>query len=133
MTNSSEHYFNEFSKQPHFHKVLTLHEEKGDWEALSSIVPFLSRGWYELSQLPSSDRVDFTKDFWFAKLPFLATNGSGLEERLADFFFDLDDIGIFATQNTPQSPFEVHMLYILKDNRDFFMGPLLLLKKLLQL
>ncbi len=116
----SEH-IHEISK--HFHKVVALHEERDlEWEALSGQIPLLSRGWFELSRLPKEDRIEFTREFWLAKLPFISPNESHLEERLYTFFESLEDIEIFATQAKENQPFEVHMIYGLKENVGFFHG-----------
>lgn len=109
--------------QGHFHKVMALHEEPLlDWDQLKKQIPLLPRGWYELSRLPKEDRVEFTRDYWFAKLIPHVPPEIGFEERLSSFFEKLDDLAIFVTQEVENNPFEIHMVYCLKDNRGFFHG-----------
>lgn len=109
----------------YFHKVIPLHEAKNlSWEEVVELVPFLSRGWFELSRLPKEDRVEFTKEFWFSKLPFNSSNGIFLEEALQAFFAKMEDVSVFLTQETEKKPFDAHMIYSLKDNVAFFQGNL---------
>ncbi|NGX62037.1 MAG: hypothetical protein K940chlam9_01530 [Chlamydiae bacterium] len=105
-----------------FHQVFPLHEVGGKWEELSKKIPLLPRGWFELSCLPREDRVEFTRDYWLTKLPFVCPRGHLLEERLAQFFATCDDVGVFLTQEKPNSPFSVHMVYMLEDDVGFFQG-----------
>jgi len=120
---SSDAFYSESPGDDHFHRVISLHEEPiADWEALSKEIPVLPRGWFELSRLSSEDRIEFTKEYWFAKLPFLSSDAEELENRLRLFFDQLNDVGLFATQQTPQSPFEVHMVYSLAGHTVFFHG-----------
>jgi len=86
------------------------------------MVPLLPRGWYELSRLPTEDRIEFTREFWLSKIPFISPNESHLEERLDTFFESLDDIEIFATQSKSDQPFDMHMVYGLKEATGFFHG-----------
>lgn len=103
----------------HFHSVIPLHEAPDiDWSSLKALVPTLCKGWYELAQLPVQDRIDFTHEFWTAKLPYHPR----LTEALNHFFSSLDDIGIFLTQKKFEDPFEAHFVYSIKDNSGFFRG-----------
>ena len=107
----------------HFHQVIALHElPSPEWERLSQQIPQLPRGWYELSQLPAGDRIEFTRDYWLSKLPFMIPNASTLKMRLKGFFGDLEDIGFFATQLKEEGPFEVHMVYSLEGGKGFLQG-----------
>jgi hypothetical protein len=121
----SEENVHEFFALPekHFNQVIALHESPGmDWETLTSLSPLLPRGWYELSRLPLADRIEFTHDYWQSKLPFILSASAHLERRLAEFFENLDEIGIYITQAKKNSPFEVHMVYSLKAAMGFFQG-----------
>lgn len=123
MSDPIHEYYSESPGSGHFHKVIALHEKTGiEWEVLSKDIPLLPRGWFELSRLPLEDRLEFTKGYWFAKLPFLASDGMNLEERLEIFFEHVEEIAIFATQTSPQQPFDVHMVYGLKEGQGFFHG-----------
>lgn len=103
----------------HFHKVIALHDHPYlDWPDAVEIAPTLSRGWYELARLPIQDRIEFTRDFWLAKLPY----HPDLNQFLTKFFASLDDVGIFLTQQKYEDPFDVHLVYSLADNSGFFHG-----------
>ncbi len=103
----------------HFHRVIPLHDEPLiDWQEASEIAPKLCRGWYELAQLPVEDRIEFTREFWLAKLPYRPH----LNEFLMKFFASLDDIGVFLTQQKYEDPFDVHLVYSLSGNSGFFHG-----------
>lgn len=104
----------------HFYKVVALHDHPElEWTQLQQEAPLLPRGWYELSRLQREDRIEFTRDFWLSKLPIIS---SSFERRLEDFFVGLEDLGIFLTQVKKEAPFEVHMVYSLKDAVGFFQG-----------
>lgn len=122
----SEHFHEYYGREgpnAHFYRVIALHHEPDlDWEELSQKIPLLPRGWFELSRLPTEDRIEFTRAYWMAKIPFISPNESHLEERLDTFFQSLDDIEIFATQSKPDHPFDVHMVYGLKEATGFFHG-----------
>jgi len=115
-------YYQESSDAaPHgnFHQIIPLHNAPDvSWEVIHAQVPQLFRGWYELAQLPTKDRIEFTHDFWIAKLPYRA----GLTESLDRFFGSLDDIEIFITQKKFDDPHEIEMVYSLKGNRGFYRG-----------
>jgi hypothetical protein len=116
-----EFYSDYSEKHPHghFHRVIPLHEEPGiSWEEAKEIAPSLCRGWYELAGLPVEDRVEFTRDFWLAKLPYCPH----MDESLTKFFACIDDIGIFLTQQKYEDPFQAHIVYSLESNSGFFHG-----------
>ena len=111
--------FSEDSPTGNFHKVIALHEAPDSkWKTICNLIPNLPKGWYELSKLSTSDRIDFTRDYWYSKLPFHPCMIAGL----ADFFSSLDDIGIFVTQKKFDDPFDLQMVYSLKGGRGFFHG-----------
>lgn len=104
-----------------FHQVIALHEEPlAAWESVTEQMPLLPRGWYELARLPVEDRIEFTHDYWLTKLPFIVS--ALLEKRLNEFFENLEEIGIYATQAKQGGPFDVHMVYSLKQAMGFFQG-----------
>jgi hypothetical protein len=103
----------------HFHRVLALHENKHvDWLHASSMSPNLPKGWYELAQLPASDRIGFTKEFWLSRLPYHPKLNSFLD----NFFNSLDDVCVFLTQIGNDESFDSHMIYSLSGNSGFFQG-----------
>jgi len=100
-----------------FHKVIALHDAPDiGWEQVSSITADLPKGWFEVSQLSSADRIDFISSFWFQRLPFRPR----LEKVLTKFFSQLDDIGIFLTQQAADDPFGVQMVYSIEGDSGFF-------------
>lgn len=106
-----------------FYKIIALHENPDlDWQLLTTQVPILPRGWFELSRLPKEDRIEFTKAFWLAKLPLENDLEGNIESGILRFFDHLDDIGIFLTKLNPSSPFEVHMVYSRQNHGGFLHG-----------
>lgn len=117
----NEYYQKSSDEGPHgnFHQSIALHEAPDiDWSEISVNVPILPKGWYELSQLKTKDRIEFTHDFWQAKLPYR----NKFTQFIDSFFDSLDDIGIFLTQQHFDSPFEVEMVYSLKGSEGFYRG-----------
>lgn len=102
-----------------YHEVIGLHDAPDlQWEEVLEKAPALPKGWYELSRLQPADRVEFTRDFWLATLPFFPKTHS----FLSDFFDALDDIGVYVTQLQSDSPYECEVVYSLKDNSCFYRG-----------
>lgn len=111
--------FSEDSPKGQFHKVIALNDSQDiSWNEIHSSVPSLPRGWFELAHLKISDRIEFTRDFWIAKLPY----NPHLAQFLVNFFNSIDDIQIFLVQPKFDDPFESHMVYSLKNNAGFFKG-----------
>lgn len=115
-------YYRQFSDETpggNFHSVIALHEAPDiSWKSIHKQIPDLCRGWYELAQLPTKDRLEFTRDFWSSQLPYRAKMDAFLDR----FFASLDDIGIFITQKKFEDPYFAHMVYSLKDNGGFYRG-----------
>ncbi|MFN0065878.1 MAG: SMI1/KNR4 family protein [Chlamydiales bacterium] len=110
----------EYYSKELFHKVVALTKNPdASWDRISHEIPVLPRGWFELSHLSRDDRVEFTKEFWFAKLPFEEERH---ERKLEEFFEHLDDVEIYATQEKEGMPFEVHMIYSMQHQTGFFQG-----------
>ncbi len=102
-----------------YHEVIGLHEAPMfSWEDISKKAPSLPKGWHELSRLTPADRIEFTRDFWLATLPFLPH----AHDFLSTFFSRLDDIGVYLTQLRFDSPFECEIVYSLKDGSCFYHG-----------
>lgn len=114
-----------YSKSPeetpggHFHDVIALHEDRSlKFEEAVVKMPDLVKGWFELSKLSITDRIEFTRDYWSLKMSFTSSS----EKAINIFFDNLDDIGIFLVQRTFDAPYEAHMIYSLKGNSGFFRG-----------
>lgn len=102
-----------------FHKIIALNEAPDiSWEALKEKVPKMNKGWFELAHLSTQDRIDFTRDFWIATLPYHPK----LQEFVERFFSSLDDIAIFITQKQFDDEFEAQMVYSIANNGGFFRG-----------
>lgn len=113
-------FFVEGEGGKHFHQVIALHESPDlAWEDISKLIPLLPRGWFELARLPIEDRIEFTHEYWEAKLPFVSAL---LERKLNEFFENVEEIGIYATQEKRGGIFDVHMVYGLKAGTGFFQG-----------
>lgn len=103
----------------HFHRVIALHDAPDlEWDQLRVLCPSLTRGWYEISQLPKGDRLDFLHAFWLKQLPFQPH----LREELSAFYGRLDDIGVYLVQKQYDDPFHADMVYSLANDDGFFRG-----------
>lgn len=117
MNQTVYHYFQKGSSS--FYEVIPLHEsQESDWNVLSRDVPTLPRGWYELAKLPLEDRIEFSTDFWIKTLPYHPR----IHDALRQFFLDLDDIGVFITKKTKDSPFVCHLVYSMDEDAGFYYG-----------
>lgn len=111
--------YSETAPHGHFHHVIPLHDDPVmGWHSALKLAPKLSRGWYELAQLKTRDRIEFTRDYWLAKIPYCPH----LMEFLFKFFARVDDVGVFLTQQTFDDPYQPHLVYSLADNSGFFHG-----------
>lgn len=127
-TKSMDYHINEFfqrlsqeSPKGHFVDVIPMHENSDlSWAEVIAKVPKIPKGWFELSRISSKDRVEFTCDHWCDTLP---TNPNAVRS-IQHFFESLDDIGIFIVRRKEEKPYEVQMVYSLKDNGGFYRGAL---------
>ncbi len=114
-------YFSQYSQgsnKGNFHNVIALQDSPDiSWETINKITPNVPKGWFELSQLPVRDRIEFTLEFWLSKFPYHPHINS-----LTSFFAALDDIGIFIFQKKFDDSFETQMVYSLSNNRGFYRG-----------
>lgn len=102
-----------------YHKVIILNEDhKLDWNNACKLAPGICKGWYELAHLNSVDRIEFTRDFWLAQLPYHPK----INDFLMRFFASLDDIIVFLTQQKFDDPFRAQLVYSLKNDIGFFRG-----------
>jgi hypothetical protein len=117
-----KNYFMEYSDdgdQGHFHRVISLHDHPTlSWEEAKSISPLLPRGWFELSRLPTADRLEFIREHWQVKMPYHPHDF----DKVIAFFDRLDDVGIFLTQQSYDDPVQPQMVYSLKNNGGFYHG-----------
>lgn len=120
-THALEFYssYSDKAQHGHFHSVIPLHEEPHlEWEKAKKLAPRLSRGWFELSKLSTQDRIEFTRDFWMAKMPY----HPDFQNFLNKFFASVDDIGVFLTQRTFDDPYIPHLVYSLGGDSGFYHG-----------
>jgi hypothetical protein len=123
-----DHHVKEYFRQSsddtprgHFHHVIALHEDQEvSWEFIKEKIPNASRGWFELARLDVKDRIEFTHDFWLAKMPYRA----GFDTFIDRFFSSLDDIGVYITQKTFDDPYQATLIYSIKADSGFFKGDL---------
>ena len=94
----------------HFYKVIALHDKHShDWQSLHQLVPSLPKGWFELSSLVVSDRIEFLRDFWISKMPYHPK----LQDFLVQFFHSIDDISIFNYNIQHMLLYKGRLLYII--------------------
>ena len=110
-------FFRVEGDEPHFYQVRFLQNEP-DAKREELIEFGVPRGWFELSRVSCSDRVEFLYDFWMSILPYHPT----ATEIIRDFFSRLDDIGIVLCRQSKEEPFRCELIYSLKDNSSFFRG-----------
>lgn len=114
-------FFQRLSPVGYFYEVIPLHEKNDiSWEEVLRMLPKMPKGWYELSRISSKDRIEFTFDHWCSVLPINPRAINSIER----FFESLDDIGIFMVQTKVEDPFDVQMVYSVKDNGGFYRGAL---------
>lgn len=106
-----------FYEDADFDEVLILSEGQGKkWSEVKRLAPDFPRGWFELSRLPSEDKVEFVRAFWLGRLPFQPAS----HEAISNFFSLLDDVGVVLAKDgeawIPQ------LVYSLMDNSCFFRG-----------
>jgi hypothetical protein len=112
---AKKHY--ELGGDSNVQEVIFLSEEKNiNWNELSEKVPDLPRGWFELSRIPTEERIEFISEGWFNRLPFnpIAT------PYISHFFSRLDDIAILVVKRDFE--YSAEMVYSFSDNRSFFRG-----------
>jgi hypothetical protein len=104
-----------------FHEVIALHENPDfSWDEVVERVPNLVKGWYELARLSTADRIEFTREFWLRILPYSPRTYDFIER----FFSKLDDVGVYFTQLSFDSPFEAEIVYSFHHGNAFFHGSL---------
>jgi len=105
------------AQEAHFQEVRFLSEEPGAvWDEVKGTG--IPRGWFELSRVSMSDRVDFTREFWLSLLPYHPTASAGIRE----FFDQLDDVAVILCRQTKEEPWRAELAYSLADNSSFFRG-----------
>lgn len=103
----------------HFHDVVMLSDHPSlDFAEAQRRWKKLPKGWFELARLSVEDRIEFTRDFWLAKLPYHPS----LDEFLTRFFSEMDDIFVAIVQKEIESDFEPHLVYSMKGGVSFFRG-----------
>lgn len=107
------------SNSGQFFQVIPLDESSSyTWKQLQELCPKLPRGWFELTKLPPTDRIDFLHAYWLKKLPFQPE----LKKALDLFFDHLDNILVYLIQKTANSPLTANLVYSMSNGRSFFHG-----------
>lgn len=88
------------------------------WDSAHELVPTMCKGWFELTKLEKSDRIEFIRDFWLSKLPY----HNHILENISQFFESLEDIQLYIVQETEKSALTTHLVYCLTEDRGFFHG-----------
>jgi hypothetical protein len=96
-----------------FYEVMFIEQDKPYFEDVHKLAPNLPKGWVELSAQDLEVRKDLIKSYWQARLPFFSVD---------TFFNRVDDIGLFLTKKSPDSPFEAELVYSLENNEGFIRG-----------
>lgn len=116
-THVNEFYTSGRGRKARFTDVIPLHDQSEvTWGKAKELAPALPRGWFELVQLPTTDRLEFTQEFWLAKLPF----HPHLAESIGKFFSSLDEIGVFITQDKMGAEYEPVMVFSIAGNGGYF-------------
>lgn len=102
-----------------FRDVLFLQDVASlSWEEALLKAPELPRGWYELSRVQAVDRIEFIRDFWLDRIPYHPLT----HPAIADFFDQLDDVGVVLTRQMDEEQMNPELVYSLKDHSCFFRG-----------
>lgn len=104
-----EHIAQYFEKE----KMIPLSESpKLKWEAAKKDAPRLTKGWFELSKLEPSIRLEFIRDYWFNALPYVPSFRAFIDR----FFAKVDEIGMVSVTSG------VYLTYSMKGRAEFFLG-----------
>lgn len=122
MDRHAKEFFTPYSEDyPHgtFCKVIALHDAPDiKFEDLGRSVGPHCKGWLELAQLPTIDRIDLVREYWLYKMKKYPR----FTQFLFSFFDTIDDIGIFLTQHRPEDRFQCHMVYSLPNDTGYYRG-----------
>lgn len=106
-----------FYEDANFEEVLILSEgPERKWGDVERLVPGMPRGWFELSRVPSEDRIEFTRSFWLKRLPF----NPKAHEAITEFFGSLDDVSVILSKK--KESWSPQLVYSFMDNSCFFRG-----------
>ena len=116
-----QYYYKEFNVNDpspgHFHKVIVLNEHTNlTFDDVTLMCPKFPKGWFELSKLSPSLRIEFVRDHWYQKLPYIAN----FSQYLSHFFETIEDIDILLTKKSFEDVFDEEMVYTLKGEKGFF-------------
>jgi|GEM_PF-3543149 len=91
-------------------EVIFIEQEESDFDNLKEICPDLPKGWFELARLDLEDRKEFIRTFWEQQFPFFSI----------EYFFNMvEDIGVFLTKQSPDTPFIPEIVYSFEENNGF--------------
>ncbi|MES2273866.1 MAG: SMI1/KNR4 family protein [Chlamydiota bacterium] len=112
-------FFTSGGGESNFCEVLFLTDGvETSWKDISERAPSLPRGWFELSRVNSSDRIEFTRDFWLDRLPYQPST----QIDVCDFFERLDDVAVVLLRKKEEEFLSAELVYSLKDGSTFFRG-----------
>lgn len=94
-------------------KMILLSESPNlKWKEAQKEVPQLTKGWFELSRLEPSIRLEFIRDYWFNALPYTPSFCTFIDR----FFAKVKDVGMVAATSG------IFLTYSLIGRSDFFLG-----------
>lgn len=87
---------------------ITLYHELPNltWEKAKNQAPSLTRGWFELSKLENSLRIEFLRDYWINSLPYFPHVFAFIDR----FFSRVDEVAIIGAKN------QVYAVYCVEDS-----------------
>lgn len=119
-----------FGNPDAYFETISLHDSPDlKWDEVSKRAPMLPKGWFELSKLSESIRLEFIRDFWFNALPYLPHVYAFLDR----FFAGIESIGVILASQKEKAPFEAFLVYTLRGSKEFFLGHPPLLEKDIEL
>ncbi len=94
-------------------KMIPLSESPDlKWDEAQKEVPRLTKGWFELSRLEPSIRLEFIRDYWFNALPYIPTFRAFIDR----FFAKVEEVGMVAATSG------IFLTYSLIGRSEFFLG-----------
>ncbi len=102
-----------------FEDIIDLTEENEfSFDVLQSKCLEFPKGYFELSQLNLKDRIEFVYSFWQKTLNFIPHVQSFFDQ----FFFNLDDVGIYLVKKNLSPTYDCHFIYSVNDDHTFYRG-----------
>lgn len=101
-----------------FFEFVVLEKNSFSFSDLKQKVLNFPKGWFDLLQFSSEEKIEFVLNTWIDALPFAPE----YHDAIIRFFDSLEDIGIVLIKEFQKSPYSVEMIYSLKNRDLFFRG-----------